>query len=498
MVAIFGRNTARQRLRRAAQESIAIPIFSAPVDCTPWVTGGLWPAELSTITTQTAPLITHLKADLHRIVNDTNNELKRLRLTGLPDPIRSVHEARIINEARGFAIKRVESTVRTLRNTNIRPPQRNPLPSAGHVDATPRIRVAPALASPSVSVETSKSTTGFSASEPPDPAPPTDVTHNQTPPTDVIGTAAPLPDPDPDTREPTKRPQRRAPQAEDTEVIAEISSLLHELSPTTDDSATPTPSPAPVITRPPGTERVITPPPVSLFEPVTLNTATVDDTETAPLPVPQRPPETEHERLKRLLKFVARQEPGVRWAIGNRDDGTTLLVTDLAHGWIPPAITLPADIHLLEPARRIGTAMALLGKSAPWVTYAPGDALSWPSDDDATDTSPQPRDLPPVDDLGWALGEATQWRDGLPRIVNTLAKAGAAGTGVIDAEIDTLRAHLDAARHQLVAQYPHVDAGLLLNYLLLAATDAMATSDDRNANYHFAWFQTLSAPPQRW
>ena len=44
-----------------------------------------------------------------------------------------------------------------------------------------------------------------------------------------------------------------------------------------------------------------------------------------------------------------------------------------------------------------------------------------------------------MDDLGWLLSEATHWRDGLPRMVNTLAKAGAGGTGVIDAEIDILQ-----------------------------------------------------------
>ncbi|MGA8331003.1 MAG: vegetative cell wall protein precursor, partial [Mycobacterium sp.] len=39
-MAIFGRNTARQRLRRAAEQSLQSPAFSSPVDCTAWVTGG--------------------------------------------------------------------------------------------------------------------------------------------------------------------------------------------------------------------------------------------------------------------------------------------------------------------------------------------------------------------------------------------------------------------------------------------------------------------------
>jgi len=69
-----------------------------------------------------------------------------------------------------------------------------------------------------------------------------------------------------------------------------------------------------------------------------------------------------------------------------------------------------------------------------------------------------------------------------------MAKAGAAGTGILDAEIDILRVYLDTSRYQLLAQYPDVDAGLLLNCLLLAATEGIATGNLVNANYHFAWF----------
>jgi hypothetical protein len=172
-----------------------------------------------------------------------------------------------------------------------------------------------------------------------------------------------------------------------------------------------------------------------------------------------------------------------------------LLVTDLAHGWIPPGITLPAEVRLLPPERRTGNATALLGLTPTLATYAPSDPLGWAVDYDVTDTSSQPRELPAVDDLGWLLSEATHWRDGLPRMVHTLAKAGAAGTGVIDAEIDILRVYLDTSRYQLFAQYPDIDNGLLLNCLLLAATEGIATGSLVNANYHFAWFQMLSAPP---
>jgi hypothetical protein len=221
----------------------------------------------------------------------------------------------------------------------------------------------------------------------------------------------------------------------------------------------------------------------------------IDDTETTRHLVPVPELESERERLERLLKFVARQEPGLRWAVGNRADGTTLVVTDLAHGWIPPGITLPADVRLLEPDRRTGNAAALLRQTTVSATYAPGDPLGWATDYEVTDTSSQPRELPAVDDLGWVLSEATHWRDGLPRMVHTLAKAGSAGTGIIDAEIDILRVYLDTSRYQLLAQYPDAEAGLLLNCLLLAATEGVATGNLVNANYHFAWFQILSAPP---
>jgi len=40
------------------------------------VVGGLWPAELSTITDENATLAEHLRDDLQRITSRTNDELK--------------------------------------------------------------------------------------------------------------------------------------------------------------------------------------------------------------------------------------------------------------------------------------------------------------------------------------------------------------------------------------------------------------------------------------
>ncbi len=205
--------------------------------------------------------------------------------------------------------------------------------------------------------------------------------------------------------------------------------------------------------------------------------------------------ESENERLQRLLAFVVHQEPRLSWAVSDHAGGTTLLVTDLAHGWIPSGIALPAGVRLLEPGRRAGKVSALVGEATQMATYTPGDFIGRGADFAATESSVQPRELPAVDDLGWELGRATHWRDGLPRLVHTLAKAAAAGTGVVEEEVDLLRVHLDTARYQLLIQYPDVGPALLLNCLLLAATESVVSGDSISANYHLAWFQKLDEPP---
>ncbi len=356
-MAIFGRNTARQRLKRATQRALAAPTPPTPPDCTPWVIGGLWPPELATVTPATAVIAEHLKNDLQRIANSANERLRELRYADLPDFARRAEEVRIIDSSRAYAVQRVESVIRQLRS------------AADEFDTDPALPV----------------------------------------------------------------------------VAAEV---------VPDPTASVEPAPEPVAT------------------------------------VPE--PEVEVP-LDRLLEAVARQEPGLRWAVGQRADGTILLVTDLAHGWIPPGVTLPAGVSVLPPARRSGRVAELLGDVVRSAVYHPGDPFGAGRADPVA-MSTTARQLPRVEDLGWKLVEATHWRDGLPRLAHTLAKAGAARTGVLDAEVDVLRVHSDTARYQLMAQYPDIDAALLSNYLLLAATAAIAVEDEVSANYHLAWFEALSAP----
>jgi hypothetical protein len=479
-VAIFGRITARQRLRRATQESLEIPAFSSHSDCAPWVTGGLWPAELSTTTAETAALADHLRADLQRITRSANDELKVIKLAEMTDSAREAEEARVIDEARARAVRRVESTIRHVRAMKAemlaghRRPQVTQRAAGRDIHET---QVMPAVtdAEPAVAGHPDAA---------PEPQESTDSDRHETPVAPPVP-AAPLAD-DHDESE----ARRRAPDDDD----AVTTVITPELA------APEVPEAVEVPEEPQASETVEAPQAVEASERVeALETVvpaeapeTVEALETLEIRVVA---ESDDERLQRLLAFVVHQEPRLNWAVGDHADGTTLLVTDLAHGWVPSGITLPAGVRLLEPARRAGKVSALVGEATRLVTYTPGDFIGRPADFAATESSEQPRELSAVDDLGWELSRATHWRDGLPRMVHTLAKAAAAGTGVVEEEVDVLRVHLDTARYQLLIQYPDVGPALLLNCLLLAATKSLVSGDSISANYHLAWFRKLDEPP---
>ncbi|KDF00272.1 hypothetical protein Y900_015320 [Mycolicibacterium aromaticivorans JS19b1 = JCM 16368] len=199
------------------------------------------------------------------------------------------------------------------------------------------------------------------------------------------------------------------------------------------------------------------------------------------------------QRLNRLLDAVARQEPKLRWAIGDRDDVTTVLATDLASGWIPPHVEIPTGIKLLRPGSRNRPLDALLGETTVTAAYTPGQYLPPEEDAQPTQMSIRARDTPEVEDLGWELAQATKWRDGLPRLAHTLAKAASTGTGYLDSEVELLREHLAKVATKVLGDYPdHVDTASVGNWQLLATIDALIRGEKTAANYHFAWFQVLN------
>jgi hypothetical protein len=199
------------------------------------------------------------------------------------------------------------------------------------------------------------------------------------------------------------------------------------------------------------------------------------------------------QRLNRLLDAVARQEPKLRWAIGDREDGNTVLATDLASGWIPPHVEIPTGIKLLKPGHRNRTLDALLGETTLTAAYSPGHYVPQAEDSEPVAMSIRARDTHDVDDLGWELSQATKWRDGLPRLAHTLAKAASTGTGYLDSEVELLREHLATVAEQVLTDYPdHVNAATVGNWQLLATIDALIKGEKTAANYHFAWFQAVN------
>lgn len=201
---------------------------------------------------------------------------------------------------------------------------------------------------------------------------------------------------------------------------------------------------------------------------------------------------TAQARLQRLVDFVARQQPRLSWATGEHRDGTTVLVTDLASGWLPPGIEIPSGTVLLDPAHRRGDLESLLGEVSVTASYTRLHYLPPAGDSEPVSTSARARQGSVVEELGWKLGQATKWRDGLPRLAHTLAKAGSTGTGVLDSEVDLLRENLVGVADQVLDSYPdEVDAAALGNWQLLATIDALIAEDKTAAHYHFAWFEAL-------
>lgn len=530
--------SARQRLRRATRESLATPAFSSPIDCTPWVTGGLWPAELSTVTPETATLAEYLKADLERIARAANDELKLLKRSGMTDLSRQAAEARVIDAARGRAVRRVESTIRYLHAVQsgaqapAAAPPRAELSDLEKTQVLPAIReVNPVAEAPPPSAPESTPRPGGrrrrreSAEEAPadtgtadasqldetqvipvvrdEPVSPTPAEPASPELTDsgrhhaVVESAG---EDEPQAAAPEDEPASAtdAPLLEETQIIP----VVTQAEPVFEAPTQRAPEPGPELTDSGRHHAVVDEPAVAKAEPAPQEPA-ADVTPAAEADTtafaaarprtekPTPPTASDNERLNRLLEFVVRQEPRVNWAIGDRADGTTVLVTDLAHGWIPSGIALPAGVRLLEPERRTGRVAALIGQTARVVTYAPGDSLRRSVDFAATRSSVEPRTLPAIDDLAGVLSAATRRRDDLPKIVPRLAEAAAAGTVVVDQEVDVLRVHLDTARYQLLVQYPNVNPALLLKCLLMAATEGIASGDAVSANYHLAWYQKL-------
>ncbi|OBK64532.1 Tat (twin-arginine translocation) pathway signal sequence [Mycobacterium sp. 1165178.9] len=205
----------------------------------------------------------------------------------------------------------------------------------------------------------------------------------------------------------------------------------------------------------------------------------------------------EQQRLQRLVDAVARQEPRLSWAAGLRDDGTTtLLVTDLAGGWIPPHVRLPAHVTLLEPTRRRHDAnvVDLLGAVTVAAAHHANTYVGEPGPDEPVLSGDRPARsaVPQVDELGPTLVDAVRRRDGLPRIAQAVAAPAVRKTGVLESETEMLRECAAAIHQSVLAAYPNHDPVVVGDWMLLAAIEALIDGHEYLASYHLAWFDAIS------
>ena len=454
-------------------------MFSSFVDCAPWVIGGLWHGELATLTAENATLANHLRADLQRITRSANDALKLIKRAGLADSARQAHEARIIDEARAKAVRRVESTIRHVRAMKaemLAGPRRAQVTERFAGTDIDETQVIPAIAG----VE-------------PAAAAPTDTAPEPQEPTDADRHEAPV-----------APPLAAAPSAPDHDELGD--SVARHWAP--DDAATAVITPEPEM-------------PQALEAPGSRRAQDLGGSGNRGAfggggpkgrggtggrggdgkpggPRDRRDPSRSRIRERTIAAATrVRCPPRTTAELGGqrsrgRHDGTG----HRPRSWLDTfGYHASGGRAVIGAGRRAGKVFALVGEATQMATYTPGDFIGRGADFAATESSVQPRELPAVDDLGWELGRATHWRDGLPRLVHTLAKAAAAGTGVVEEEVDLLRVHLDTARYQLLIQYPDVGPALLLNCLLLAATESVVTGHSISANYHLAWFQKLDEPP---
>lgn len=205
----------------------------------------------------------------------------------------------------------------------------------------------------------------------------------------------------------------------------------------------------------------------------------------------------EHQDLQRKVDAVARQAPNLAWAAGLRDDETTtVVVTDLAGGWIPPTVTLPPGVTLLEPAhRRRGTsAVDLLGAVIAAATHEPNTYISEadPHDPPVPGTGERARYGQHVDELGPTLIDVAGSSTRLPRIVQTVAQAMARRSGVADNEVELFRQVVADTAARVLSAYPEHAPRDVADWMLLAAVDALIDGSEELARYHLAWHETVA------
>ncbi|MGD9622215.1 MAG: DUF5631 domain-containing protein [Mycolicibacterium sp.] len=446
----------RARAQAAALQQQSLPYWGRPdsggdagwggpvTDCAAVVLDGVWPHELlHPQRPEIARIARYLHEDLLRIVERTNERLADLREQNLAPPHYRAVEARFLRVARSMAVLRVESSVRQVGGRSI-------LAAPGMTEL-----MRPPVPSPPREVERTAVLESV-RDEPrrrPEPSPRVPVADSTTTHTRDAAAA------EPDVAEPVETTASSV-EGQESRVARHARWEVDERR-----AAVPAGEPDSWVARAAAA-------PVAAAEAV--SPGRVD--------------------LRRVVGSLARQEPGVKWLAGRRGDGSVVVVTDVMWGWIPPGVVVPAGAVVLEPARRSGRMQEWVGALEDSVEYVPGNRIER---DGLGGGGQEPFAVVEADaDLGWHLGEATRLHEGLPRIVHTLARAGAGRTGVPEAEMDILRVHVQTGVRSLLGQYPSVSEQLALSCMLMGAAEAIASEQDVLAAYHYGWYEQIAG--RRW
>ncbi|MGB3284221.1 DUF5631 domain-containing protein [Mycolicibacter algericus] len=205
----------------------------------------------------------------------------------------------------------------------------------------------------------------------------------------------------------------------------------------------------------------------------------------------------EQDDVQRKVDAVARQAPNLAWAAGLRDDETTtVLVTDLAGGWVPPGVLLPPGVTLLAPAQRRHdvSVVDLLGAVIATATHQPNTYVAEAGPNDPLPgAGERARYGQHIDELGPTLIDAAGASTRLPRIVQTVGRAVARRSGVADNEIERFRNVVTDTANKVLSAYPDQLVRDVADWMLLAAIDALIDGSEELARYHLAWHRVVTA-----
>lgn len=440
-------------------------------DCTALVLDGVWPYELARPRPETAQLARYLDRDLRAIVERTNEQLALLGRLNLAPIEQRAAEERFIRVAKSMAVLRVESTVRQIGGRSILGTPGMPTLAAAPGVADRRSEhdneVTTVVSTGEIAEAVARARGGWVGQEQ------VLARHRRDEESAAVEAVTPAHGSE------VGRPPRGFAGDERFDPRAFEQGPPPRSAPLTDQVG-------PERLRPNGSGDRPRPAPPSGINGHRL-----------PAGPPARPrPALALEppvSLEQMVGSLARQQPGVKWLVAERDDGSAVAVCDVLSGWIPVGVALPVGVTVLAAEKRSGPMEDWVGPVTRSARYGPGNRIESRSrvavaGDEAFGVG----DVGDVgDDLGGQIGEATN-RPGLPRIAHTLARAAGDGGGVSAAELDVLNVHVETAVQMLLGEYPDVNADEVVSCMLMGAAAAFAARRVKLAAYHFGWFEAVA------